>query len=71
MQIIIKILYGYGLYIWKVAVNILNMQTQANGKGWTPAWGLAAGQTTNHFKNLTRYTIFDKTSDLEKSFTKT
>lgn len=63
--------YRYGLHIWKVAVNILNMQRQAIGKGRTPAWGLAAGQTTNHFKNLTCYTISDKTSDLERSFTKT
>jgi hypothetical protein len=47
------------------------MPMQAIGKGWTPAWGLAAGQTPNHFKNLTCYTIFDKTSDLERSFTKT
>jgi len=46
-------------------MNIMNMHTQATVKGRTPAWGLAAGQTTNHFKNLTCYTIFDKTSDLE------
>lgn len=52
-------------------MNILNMQMQDIGMGWTPAWGLGAGQTTNNFKNLTCYTIFDKISDLDRSFTKT
>jgi hypothetical protein len=41
---------GDGLQIWRVAANILNMQSRTADKGGTSAWGLGVGLTTPHHK---------------------
>jgi hypothetical protein len=37
--------------VWRVAVNVLNMQSRTADKGWSPAWGLGEGLTTTHCEN--------------------
>jgi hypothetical protein len=34
---------GFGLQIWKVALNILNMQSQTADKGWSSSLGVGRG----------------------------
>ena len=37
---------GYGLQIWRVAVNMLNKQPWTADRGGPPAWGLVEGLIT-------------------------
>jgi hypothetical protein len=41
--------------IWRVAVNILNKQSQTDKKGSPPTWGLGGGLTTPHCRKLASY----------------
>jgi hypothetical protein len=55
---------GYG---WRVAVNILNKQSQTAEKGWSSSLGgggLGMGLTTLHHKKLICYEMFQSTLDL-------
>jgi hypothetical protein len=42
---------GDSLQIWRVAVNILNKQSQTADKGWSPAWGFDMGLKLLTIKN--------------------
>ena len=45
--------WGYGLQIWRVAANILNMQSWTADRDGPPAWGFVEGLTTPHRKKET------------------
>jgi hypothetical protein len=53
---------GEDLQIWRVAVNMLNKQSQTTNKGWSS--GLEVGLTT-HCKNLACYEIHESSLDLD------
>jgi len=48
--------------IWRIAVNILNKQSQTADRGGPPAWGLGEVVTTPHRENVSCYKIFIDTS---------
>jgi len=47
--------------IWRVAVNILNKQSQTADRGGPPAWGMGEVLTTPHRENASFYEIFTHT----------
>jgi hypothetical protein len=49
--------------VWKVAMNILNKQSQTTNKGWYSSFGPDEVLTTPHHKNSPCYKAYQKASD--------
>jgi hypothetical protein len=43
---------GDGLQLWRVAADILNIQSRADDKGWSCSFGAGSGLTTPHHKKI-------------------
>jgi len=57
---------GYGLLMWKVAVNLLNKQLWAADKGWFSILGFGEGVTTSHCKNQACHKMLHRASDFNR-----
>jgi len=51
--------------VWRVAVNILNKQSQTADKGQSSSWGLGEVLITPHHKSVLCYDPLTKASDLD------
>jgi len=57
-----------GVYVWRVAYNVLNKQLQISDKGCPMVWWLGEMLTTQHGNGLLHYAILHKTSEWDWSF---
>jgi hypothetical protein len=57
---------GDGLQIWRIAVNILNKQSQTANRWWSSSLGLGKGLTTPHHKKPACYEMSQWASDLDE-----